>query len=98
MKHKGTKSYTAKVQSRHPTYLYDLYCYATEILGNSATFDKISIVMNQKSQAANKEREAITLNWCNLYCWFKKNGGKEKLCIKKPYLSDEGKKQNEMLG
>ena len=55
MKHKGTKSYTAQVQLRHPTFLHDLYRYATEILGDSATFEEIAIVMNQKYHRANEE-------------------------------------------
>ena len=90
-KHKGTTSYMDRIEEHYPSYLHQMYRYVTTILGDSATFEEITRLMAEKS-AAEEAHETLELNRWNVWRWFKKQGGKEKLSyLEKPYLSDERK-------
>jgi len=88
-KHKGIRSQTARVEAEHPTYLHELYQYATAILGNVATFAELAAQMNLLS--AVDKRPIMNLNKWSLLRWFKKNKGKEKRAVFRPLLTEEHK-------
>jgi hypothetical protein len=83
-------SYTDKVEQQQPMYLHELYHYAIRIAGSSTTFEEIACAMNEKSRAE-KACETLKLQWYDVNKWFRKNKGKEKSCIEKPYPNDSQK-------
>ena len=66
--HKGKKSVMKQITLDHPTYLHELWCYATNLL---VTFSSIDELMNQKS-AVNLDLPMINITCLQLYWWFKK--------------------------
>ena len=94
-KHKGKTSYMDCVEERDPSYLHRMYRYATNILGDSATFEEIARLMAEKSSAEDAH-ETLELNRRKVWRWFKKQGRKEKSSyLEKPYLTEE-RKQDRM--
>ena len=59
-KHKGTTSYMDHVEEHDPSYLHQMYRYATTILGDSATFKEITRLMAEKSAAEEDVRTQQT--------------------------------------
>ncbi len=89
-RHKGKTSYTDRLTSNYPQYLHQLWQYATDLLGDTATFGEITQAMNQQSTTY-EHLPTINLNKFSLYRWFKKNKGKEKRVKEKPLLTEEHK-------
>ena len=50
-KHKGTigGTYVSRINALDPTYLTYLFCYASGILGHTATFQQLANAMNAKA-------------------------------------------------
>jgi len=94
-KHKGTTSYMDCIEEHNPSYLHQMYHYATTILGDNATFEETTRLMAEKS-AAEEAHKILELSRRKVWRWFKKQGEKEKSSyLDKPYLSDE-RKQDRM--
>ena len=73
------------------------YRYATDILGDSATFKEIAKVMTAKARTV-QGYEAISLSRLQAWVWFRDNGGKEKSAyLEKPYLTEEKKQERVTL-
>ena len=92
VKHKGSTSYTDKLEKKHPGYIHELFRRAQRELGNQATFRELANEMNKQSGISNSERPTTTFNTSNLYRWFNQLGGKQKLPIEKPYLTLDEKR------
>jgi hypothetical protein len=75
--HRGSTSDTDSITAHHPTYLHELCCSATNLLGDDATFTSIADLMNQQS-AVHQNLPMLNLTHLQLNRWFKKNKGKEK--------------------
>jgi len=65
LKHKGSMSYTDRIQQQTPTYLHELYHYMIKIAGNITIFDEIAYAMNEKSRAIDEVCEWLDLKWYN---------------------------------
>jgi hypothetical protein len=74
----------------HPTYLHEVWCYATNLLGDNATFSSIAELMNQQS-AVNPDLPTINITCLQLYWWLKKCKGKEKWTREIPLLKEAHK-------
>ncbi len=86
----GRTSYTDLITVEYPEYLHEMFCHATELLGNDVTFQELALVMNLQS-AVVEDRPLLRLNKFNLLRWFKKNKGIEKRMVQRPILMNEHK-------
>jgi hypothetical protein len=82
-KHKGTTggSYTANIETNHPTYLVYLYQYSTGIYGDTATFQKLANALNAKAATEDVIPNLQLSKW-QLKQWVAQ-------CLWEPYLTDE---------
>ena len=72
-----------------------MYRYAASTLGDSATFDEIARLMNEKSEVE-EAHETLELSRRQVWRWFKKQGGKENSSyLEKPFLTGD-RKQDRM--
>ena len=72
-----------RVEEKNPSYLHRLYCYVTNILGNSATFKETARLMAEKS-SAEEAHETLELNRRKVWRWFKNQAEtKSRLTLKK---------------
>ena len=64
-KHKGSTSYTDKLESQHPGYVRELFRLAQKEIGNQATFRELAECMNVCLRT--DERPDTVMNTANLY-------------------------------
>jgi hypothetical protein len=72
--------YTDRITQAHPTYLHEMLWQTTSLLGNDATYEEISTMMNLQS-AGLQDLPSLTLNQFMLLRWFKKNKRKERKTV-----------------
>ena len=80
---KGKTSYMDMITDAYPTYLHEMWCQATQILGNATTFHEISIQRNLQTEALH-ERPTLQLEKFKLWRGFKKNKGKKRRKVSTP--------------
>ncbi len=73
--HKGKTSYTDNITQQHPTYLHELFRAATNLLGDDATFARLTQQMNLQSEA-NENLPTLRLTKLQVFRWFKKIRGR----------------------
>jgi hypothetical protein len=59
--HTGEKSVMNQITLDHPTYLHEIWHYATNLLGDNATFSSIAELMNQQSAYSKYNELTIVL-------------------------------------
>lgn len=91
-RHKGSTSYTDRLENAHPGYTRELYRYAEKTIGNQASYEQLARVMNEKSKQC-PSKPLTRFNATNLYRWFKTQGGKERSPKEKPYLTEDQKSE-----
>ena len=91
-RHKGSTSYTDKLERSNPGYIRELYRYAEKTIGNQASYEQLARVMNEKSKTYSS-KPLTKFNTTNLYRWFKTQGGTEKSPKEKPYLTEDQKRE-----
>ena len=89
---RGSKSQTDKIEEAHPGYIRELFRYAQRTLGCTATFQELTNLMNEKSDAPGEARMTISLKEEVVRRWFVRQKGKEKAPTTKPRLTDDHKR------
>ncbi len=69
----------------HPTYLHDMWCQSTRILGNAATFQEIAMQINLQSAVLPDRPQ---LDKFKLWRWFKKNKGEKRRKVSRSLLTE----------
>jgi hypothetical protein len=91
--HKGRQmSYVNTIDAIDPTYLKQLYRYATTLHGDTATYSDLANAMNAKANTENvlpDEMKPTHLSVGQLKRWFKEKKGKSLADTSKPYLTEE---------
>ncbi len=89
-RHKGTArgSFVARIEREHPTYLINLYWYATSIHGDDLTFQQLADAMNAKANIDQLVPE-FNISVGQLKQWFSNMKGKQLSPNEKPYLTPE---------
>ncbi len=78
----------AQVEREHPTYLINLYQYATRIHGDNLTFQQLADAMNAKAHT-NQLLPDFNISVGQLKRWFRNMKGKQLSPNEKPYLTPE---------
>ena len=86
---RGRKACTDMIEEKEPGHLRELHRCATRMKGAMATFKELADCMSAKSATPDEDRLTISLHHLQLFRWWKKQGGKEKLSIEKPRLTPE---------
>lgn len=64
--HRGSTSNTDNITAQHPTYLHELYCSVTNLLGDDAIHARIAKSMNQQL-AVNQDFPTFNLTHLHLF-------------------------------
>ena len=86
--HKGTASYSSKIDKGNPGYIRRLFRYAQNIKGALATFDELAQSINVKSETIDNQ-PTINLGRRQLQNWFTDQGDKEFVPTTKPLGTPE---------